>query len=127
RKSIRERALQRHVAAVVTKRGGAEIRRAEAACGVIGKAIALLRFAEHASRQLRFIVLGMEKCHGVSSCRNAAQHAIRCTSPDRRDDATPFLADFWKRRGRIEQRAAHHAVTVTYAGDGDRQLPGWLR
>ena len=53
--SVRERALQRYVAAVVTKRGGAEIRRAEAVGGVIGKAVALLRFAEHAGRQLRLI------------------------------------------------------------------------
>ena len=125
--SVRERALQRYVATVVTKRGGAEIRRAEAVGGVIGKAVALLRFAEHAGRQLRLIMLGMEECHGVSSCRNAGEHTIRSTTADRRDHATPFLADFRKRRGRIKECAAHHAIAVAQAADGNRQLSGRLR
>jgi hypothetical protein len=46
-----ERTLQPHVAAVVTKRGGAEIRRAETAGGVIGKSVTLRWLSEHAGSQ----------------------------------------------------------------------------
>src|SRR5215469_12403327 len=100
--SVSERALQRQIAAVVAKRRGAEIRRAETAGGVIGETVALLRFAEHAGRELRLITFGMKERNRISPRRNAGEHASGCATADRRDHAAPFLADFRKHRGRIE-------------------------
>src|SRR5215472_7915193 len=73
--------------------------RAETAGGVVGKAVALLRFAEHPGRQLRLIMFGVEESHGISSGGNASEHAVCCATADRCDYTAPFLTDFWKRRG----------------------------
>src|SRR5215472_9325299 len=126
-KLVSEEALQRQIAAVAAKRRGVEIRRAETAGGVIGKSVASLRFAEHAGRELRLIPFGMKERNGVGSGWNAAEHASRRASADRRDHAAPFLADFRKCRGRIEQRTAYDAIAVACPGHRDRQFADCLR
>jgi len=35
------------------------------------------------------MMLGMKECHGVSSWRNAGEHAVRRAAADRRDHAPP--------------------------------------
>src|SRR5215470_12470949 len=76
-RSIGERTLQRQAAAVISKRGGAEVRWPETAGGVVGKAVALGRLAEQAWRQLGFILLGMKERDRVVSGRNAGEHTGR--------------------------------------------------